>query len=1274
MTSAQHRRQTRSASCIGRPAAEVFKGRYILRGTPIRAALMDRGLVGTEAPAPKRHRPLQQPSGGPDQPTDTRRAAQWCPGLDCTDQQPLPQRPELAELAKTLTAGLAGLQKYLHGQSFKGVDIPPDAQSALPPLGPRSSLGQQTLEPSSNHRKRSRPRSPAAGQSTGARQRRSPRQLSLLQAPCQPPPMQPSSAVAADPSPASVQPASSQQLKQSCFLGHLPPATLLSQSESPTAGYQSSFPEQTELLNRKATLPISSRPSRQPAAATEKAPSGALLEWMHKMDVKLQKAEAHIEEQGAMLQAMHSHRVSNDLQTAASSRTHQHMPLGTAEKTQAGGSKSQVVLPVPLATIQAAMHNVLDKKLWPLEALMEQAVGSHGDMGEVLHRLEMLHDLPRAGILTMHALGQLFEVVQHLKAAQRTGRIRLSKQEASKPACANSQFGNPTNVQEGSSEKGIPADACVQHTAGTGLDGSDGSMCPSSSPTWATTIPDGCKDDVAVGNAQALPMALEPLRRPTDSINPTSAMAVAARQDFQTAEGDCDEMSRIMTGCDGNDVHDEALLDQTDDQDAQPAPRRQQFNSIKTLKPAARVLQAGVHPLRETAMCLPKIHGGISSELTPPAPQVIIPQAGAFDWLEFPDWGATPEHDDEPKFCGSDEQSAHLHIGKSHAARDTTPHSPQRATAQAAIPMVKAFQACMTDAANACIEHTAGDDLQSRMCLEASAAAPETAHHQYLKNVQHLTTAAHEPSIVNASAAVIVASSGLQQYSQQVLMQQHRPMEDTANGISGSLPLQPAVACRLPSNNVQGKAAQGTCQQISLPCQHASGYVLPAHGSGHLHDQASAISTLSLQHSLLAAADTRAMPTCKLPVNRKRALVPSLDPLQMNTGHPPGLHGAGANEEAAINRRPLQREVTSQQFPEQEARKGPHTGACKVGMAGWQDQRLVNEVHGQQPAAMAADAVLPMSDADQQTAKKLSAERIKSAADVDSISLSPATAPMQPVGIPGGYAAQPELQPACSSAPGTLYVTATKKIAIEHQPDSMNAAGRTEQAPVSILTSSQDGSRSSNGPMADNLPPHSRQPPNLLVMRMSEAASLEYLPDSNPEDGMSVGCERPQCVVDKEMAVDVPNLPEAAGPSGSQHEAVIDACDLATTAKGQAFSHEALRKECNPFAGMNDEPHNVALPASLMIADRVKQRAARATTGMHHAGPARNQRRRGSYNDVEAATSSLKGATKSCCRGAAGDSKQRSFSSPAASLPLRTVNNRGPDSPDLSNSSCSRSF
>ena len=361
-------------------------------------------------------------------------------------------------------------------------------------------------------------------------------------------------------------------------------------------------------------------------------------------------------------------------------------------------------------------------------------------------------------------------------------------------------------------------------------------------------------------------------------------------------------------GCDGNNAHDEAHPDQTNGQDPQLAPMGQRTHSPTTLKPAARSPQAGIDPPEDTTVPLPKFQRSVSSALDLPAPEAIIPQAGP-DWLEFPDWGVTSEPDDEPDFCGSDEQSSHLHSAKSHAAEDITPHSPQPATAEAASPMVEASQACMPHAAKARIKHTASGNLQNKECLFASAAAPETAHHQHPKNVQHLEVAAYEPVIVNASRGDTVASSGLQQDSQQLFRQQPRPMEDTAHDAPSSLTLEPGVVYRVSSNIVQGEAAEEACQQLTVPCQHASDDILPGYEAGHLHDPAFATSTPSLRHSLLAVKDTPAMSTRKLPVKRKQAYVPLLNPLHMDTGQPHDPHAARTIEEADMVDSPLQQEV-----------------------------------------------------------------------------------------------------------------------------------------------------------------------------------------------------------------------------------------------------------------------------------------------------------------------------------------------------------------------------
>ena len=56
----------------------------------------------------------------------------------------------------------------------------------------------------------------------------------------------------------------------------------------------------------------------------------------------------------------------------------------------------------------------MDGSLHHIDQLDCLAAASHGDLGEVLHQLEALHDLPRAGALTMEAIGQLLDKVERL--------------------------------------------------------------------------------------------------------------------------------------------------------------------------------------------------------------------------------------------------------------------------------------------------------------------------------------------------------------------------------------------------------------------------------------------------------------------------------------------------------------------------------------------------------------------------------------------------------------------------------------------------------------------------------------------------------------------------------------------------------------------------------------------------------------------------------------------------------------------------------------------
>lgn len=79
--------------------------------------------------------------------------------------------------------------------------------------------------------------------------------------------------------------------------------------------------------------------------------------------------------QGAMLQTIHRHWMagsSHALSTSQAQQQHSEsadIPCGGACRGRAAAAEDAAV------RIQAAVRQVLDEKLWPLEALLEQAVG-----------------------------------------------------------------------------------------------------------------------------------------------------------------------------------------------------------------------------------------------------------------------------------------------------------------------------------------------------------------------------------------------------------------------------------------------------------------------------------------------------------------------------------------------------------------------------------------------------------------------------------------------------------------------------------------------------------------------------------------------------------------------------------------------------------------------------------------------------------------------------------------------------------------------------------
>ena len=78
---------------------------------------------------------------------------------------------------------------------------------------------------------------------------------------------------------------------------------------------------------------------------------------------------------------------------------------------------------------------------------------------------------------------------------------RFAHRGSSQQAPTSSHGAAPTEIHDGTSAKGTP-DVGLQDPAGGEASGPEGSMGPPSSPSWATTIPDGCDDGAAVGIGQ----------------------------------------------------------------------------------------------------------------------------------------------------------------------------------------------------------------------------------------------------------------------------------------------------------------------------------------------------------------------------------------------------------------------------------------------------------------------------------------------------------------------------------------------------------------------------------------------------------------------------------------------------------------------------------------------------------------------------------------------------------------------------------------------------
>ncbi|KAK9836449.1 hypothetical protein WJX74_000824 [Apatococcus lobatus] len=235
--------------------------------------------------------------------------------------------------------------------------------------------------------------------------------------------------------------------------------------------------------------------------------SGVMLEWM-------QKTEAKMEQQGTVLQAILSHWLPAILQAACKSNA-QHPPATHTSCSKGTDDGSHAAEALISNNAQAAMAEVLVDKLWPLEALLEQAVASHGEMGQVLHELQALRELPQAVVLIMDAIGQLHTKFQDLQGPDLTGRPISAHREGDRAARSQSKNAAPAHMQ-GMTKAGGQVAAHRQDDSTNDHGCLRGSICPSSASLDAI-VSIGCKDALADNNIEGLPATSEHMHQQKDA-------------------------------------------------------------------------------------------------------------------------------------------------------------------------------------------------------------------------------------------------------------------------------------------------------------------------------------------------------------------------------------------------------------------------------------------------------------------------------------------------------------------------------------------------------------------------------------------------------------------------------------------------------------------------------------------------------------------------------------------------------------------------------------
>ena len=214
-----------------------------------------------------------------------------------------------------------------------------------------------------------------------------------------------------------------------------------------------------------------------------------------------------------------------------------------------------------------------------------------------------------------------------------------------------------------------------------------------------------------------------------------------------------------------------------------------------------------------------------TSASDPPATDYALQTAGTLDWLEFPDWGATPERDTESPRIPCEGHAACVRSGRRHAAQHAMPPSCTGPTAASANAVC-----AMSDAEEACLISPAKEGMQRSPGVEAAvAAAAEPVQCQYAVIAQCPDKAASVPPSRTTNGPASAFPDLYQTTHQAQLAEQSEPIieaEDTAGaGLGQTLKAAGMLSrCSLP-----GEAAeQATKQSVALPCQQRLDDAVPA--------------------------------------------------------------------------------------------------------------------------------------------------------------------------------------------------------------------------------------------------------------------------------------------------------------------------------------------------------------------------------------------------------------------------------------------------------------